>query len=267
MSCGVALLASQLPWRSARALGVVLAFLLVTTLYICHLFAIPPLNFRLIFQFLSDVRPLRSPEYAAAIAFFALVLAAAVRFAPRVPRFTSRLHFLYAALAIGLVINLDGAIASDKRSAHRAIPEDGVPVDSAVLQSGFKVPGKARRHFVMINVEALGVPATSQEKALFAQTWDRPEWREKYHVTTGTNLYFGSTTNGELRELCGEWAHYTDFDFANADCLPQDMQSAGYRTTAIHSFVGELFGRREWYPQIGLRQDDVRTGTIRQGRT
>lgn len=248
----LALILSQLPWRSVRAIGVTLIIVMTTTIYICHLFSIPPLNFGLIAQFLSDVRPFRSAEYVVVGLVLLLILAVSVYFAPKVPRFTSRTQFLYAAVAIGLLVTLDGALAFDARKSSRILPGSETPVDSAVGQVGLTPEASEGRHVLLILVEALGVPAGEEEKAIFEADWNRPEWRGRYDVSTGTSKYFGSTTNGELRELCDRWAYYTQFDFANADCLPEHFRKAGFHTTAMHSFTGELFERSDWYPQIGF---------------
>ena len=255
ISCTLAIFFSQLPWKQARLAGVALIFLMVTTLYVCHLFSIPPLNFRLIFQFLSDVRPLNAPEYMLAAMLLGLILAAAAYFSPRVPRFTNRTQFLYAVLAAGLFINLDGALASDKRDIQ-VMPDSSTGFDSAVLQTGLQsIAEKTDRHVIIIVVEALGLPKTKEEKAIFAKTWDRDEWHERYRVSSGASLFFGSTTNGELRELCGVWAHYSEYDFTEGNCLPAHFRENGYDTVAVHNFVGEMFNRSEWYPQIGF--DDM----------
>lgn len=252
ISGGLALIISQLPWHMGRAIGVFIIFLFVTTVYVCHLFAIPPLNFRLIFQSLSDVRPLNSPEYAFAGAVLLLILFAAVYLAPRVPRFCHGMQFLYAVLAILGFVHLDRALAFDARQSNRSLPGIETPVDSAAMQVDLHPLENSRRHVVVILVEALGVPVTSEEKALFAGDWDRPQWRERYDVEHGLSKFFGSTTNAELRELCAQWSHYKEFDFSKADCLPRRFVNSGYGTMAIHSFGGALFDREDWYPKIGF---------------
>lgn len=248
----LALVVSQLPWPAARAFGVAAIILVVTTLYVCQLFAIPPLNFQLIGQFLADVRPLNSPRYMLAALVVVANVAAGVYFAPRVRAFTSRMQFLYAMVAIGLFVNLDGALASDVRRHHGSLPPAGTPVDSAVRQVALAPSADGGRHVLLIVVEALGAPVMPEGMTIFAADWDRPEWRRRYDVRHGTTRYFGSTTNGELRELCNRWAHYSTFAPVRADCLPRRFRSAGYRTTAIHTFGGEIFNRREWYPAIGF---------------
>lgn len=252
LSGALALVVSQLPWQPLRRICAVLLFVMVTTIYVCKVFAIPPLRFSMVAQFLSDVRPMRSPEYMAAIAVALVVIGAIVWTVPKVPRLKGPWQMVLVACAIMMFVNLDAALAFGKRTSAQKLPPAGTQIDSAVLQTGLAPADQPRRHVLVILVEALGAPAHDEERRIFAADWDRPEWRSRYEVATGTSHYFGSTTNGEMRELCGKWADYTTYNFARADCLPQHFRDAGYQTTAVHAFTGKFFDRVNWYPQIGF---------------
>lgn len=249
-----AFVASQLPWRGVKMVALAVLSTVVATLYICNTFAIPSLNFPLIWQFLKDVRPLHSPEYLVAGAVILGSTGLAMHRAPSVPCFSQPLHYLFALLAIFAFINFDTRVTAGTASGYHELPGPGARFDSAVSQVKLK-PSRAKPHHVLVViVEALGEPAAPQEKALFAADWDRPEWRKRYQVSHGHSLYYGSTTNGELRELCGVWANYTSFDFGAADCVPEHFRDAGYRTVSYHNFSGSLFQRLHWYPRIGLSE-------------
>lgn len=265
ISGGLALVMPQMPWRAARAVGVIVITMLVVTLYVCQLFAIPPLNLQLIQQFLTDVRPLQSVEYIAGICLVLAILAATAYLAPQVRPFSSHSQFLLAALAVGVLVSLDGAFAADARRFHTSLPSAETPVDSAVRQVSLGPADVKRRHVLLIVVESLGMPAAPEEKVLLAADWNRPEWRERYDVRIGSTQYFGSTTNGELRELCDRWTHYQTVDWTQADCLPRKFRDAGYDTTAVHSFSGDLFGRQGWYPKIGFRHTVFGPDLLRAG--
>jgi len=252
VSGGLALIFSQLPWQPLRRICAVFLFIFVTTIYVCKLFAIPPLRFSMVAQFLSDVRPFRSPEYMAAIAVGLVVIGAIAWIVPKAPRLKGHMQVVLAAAAVLMFINLDAALATPKRTTAQKLPPAGTPIDSAVIQTGLQPVKGSGRHVLVILVEALGVPAPAEERSLFSADWDRPEWRSRNEVTTGTSRYFGSTTNGEMRELCGKWADYSTYDFDNADCLPQHFRNAGYETTAIHAFSSKFFDRETWYPKIGF---------------
>jgi len=72
-------------------------------------------------------------------------------------------------------------------------------------------------------------------------------------LDTGVVAFEGSTVPGELRELCGIklLAVHPDTSILPADkCLPKVLSGMGYRTWAIHGFIGTLFSRNRWYPAL-----------------
>ena len=77
-------------------------------------------------------------------------------------------------------------------------------------------------------------------------------------INSGKMAFEGSTVPGELRELCGIKllaVHPDTSILPIEDCLPKVLNGAGYRTFAIHGFIGTLFSRNRWYPALGF--DDV----------
>ena len=246
---------SQLPWRPVKIAGVAALTLTILAFYICRVFSIPLLDFALFRQFLSDVRPMQSPEYLVAGVLMTGVVALAVWRAPRVPRFSTPLSYMIAVLAImGLMIT-DSKVTANSAN-HFAVDPRSIQKDSAVAQVGLS-PEKDRPHHVLvILVEALGQPAAPEEQAMLDADWDRPEWRARYDVQRGVSRYWGPTIYGEMRELCGYWDHYSTVDFAKADCLPEKFLNAGYETTAIHSFFGNMFERNKWYPKLHFQNTE-----------
>src|SRR4029078_8987645 len=73
-------------------------------------------------------------------------------------------------------------------------------------------------------------------------------------MSHGETTYFGSTTSGEVRELCGRWGNYPDITQADPTCLPAILKTRGYQTHAYHGFVSGFFERNRWYPLIGIDQ-------------
>ncbi|RYF51253.1 MAG: hypothetical protein EOO38_03680 [Cytophagaceae bacterium] len=229
-----------------------LLFLLVTTIYIARLFGVPPLNFQMVAGFISYVRPLRSPEYVVA-GVTAIIVPILIFFtAPKVKRFTTRTQYLVAAVLVGLFVLIDTALPPVEAAGLQP-PRPGQPIDAASRQVGLAPATAEGRHVLVIVVEALGVPLFEPERQIFKDDWHRPEWRQRYEMTFGTNRYAGSTTFGELRELCGISANYDNFDFSKVNCLPDKYANAGYETTAIHAFDASFFRRQEWYPKIGFQ--------------
>lgn len=240
---------SQLPWAVARTTGLAALMLWQLVIYLASMFSIPTLNFGMFVQFLLDIRPMRAPEYVVGGLIFAALFAVTLAKAPRVARFGHRMQFTWAALAVFLFGQADWLVTA--RSSESYSTRADMPFSSAVRQARL-APGPAQRHVVVIVVEALGLPTAPEEKRLFEAAWHRPEWRRRYDLRAGRTPFFGSTTSGELRELCGQWSDHVRFDFAGADCLPERFREAGYATTAMHTFNGGLFNRTDWYPKLAF---------------
>jgi hypothetical protein len=173
--------------------------------------------------------------------------------APSVPRFKRPVAYLFGIVFIFALVGTDYEATAATRGSYRAAPAPGALYTSATVQAGVDRPRPDRRHVVVIVVEALGVPADPAGKAIFAADWDRPSWRARYDVAQGKVPFYGSTTNGELRELCNKWGNYADFDFARTECLPKRYLRAGYQTIAYHGFAKLMFDRDRWFPKMGLQ--------------
>jgi hypothetical protein len=221
--------------------------------YVCTMFNLAPGNWSMLPGFLSEVQPLRSPEYLLAAAVFATVIVVALIKAPSVPRFRGPLPYLFGAVFIVALVGTDYEATAATRGSYREVPAPGSLYTSATVQAGLDRPRPDRRNVVVIVVEALGVPADPVGKELFAADWNRRDWGTRYEVTHGQVPFYGSTTNGELRELCNKWGNYTDFDFARTDCLPKRYLRAGYQTTAYHGFTKLMFARNHWFPKMGVQ--------------
>jgi hypothetical protein len=252
MSGIAALIFVQVPSRLVRTIGAISIFVMISVFYVARLFGLPPLNLAVVAQFITEVRPLRSPEYAMAGLVLTALLILILVTTPKVERFRNRTQFLYAGVAIGLFALIDSSL-TQVRIVSLTPPAAGEKADPAVKQVGLTPAGAQGRHVMVILVEALGQPLASPERELFEADWNRPRWKQRYTVTTGSNRFAGSTTYGELRELCDTTTHYGAFDFGKADCLPKRFTRAGYETTAIHSFSANFFDRKTWYPKVGFQ--------------
>ena len=252
VSMPLALIFSQLPWHKARAIGAVTVFLAVSIIYSTLSFNLSLTSVLDLPRAAQDVRPLRSPEYLIAAILLTAGLLGAAFYAPRAPRFRSPIGWMYAALLGILLLTTEAYAASATRGSYKREPEAGQPFQSASELNGLFSRSGQKRHLVVILVESLGVPVGGEEKSLFAADWYRPEWRERFSMSTGNVPYYGSTTNGELRELCNRWGEIDSFNFAREDCLPHRLKRQGYETHAYHSFSQYMFDRNAWYPQVGF---------------
>lgn len=246
----LALAISQLPSRIARTAALAGLTLWQFVIYLASMFSIPTLNFGMLFQFLLDIRPLRAPEYVMGGLVFLVVFLVAVVRAPKVARFDHWIHYGWAILTVLTFANVDQFVT--QRSSASYSTHAHAPFSSAVRQANLAPDPVARRHVVVIVVEALGLPTAPEEKRLFDAAWHRAEWGRRYDLRFGSTPFFGSTTSGELRELCGQWSDHVRFDFDHAHCLPERFRKAGYATTAIHTFSGGLFDRAQWYPKLAF---------------
>jgi hypothetical protein len=128
------------------------------------------------------------------------------------------------------------------------------PMESASLTSGFsKSIGRTRRNTIVVVVESMGQLVDDKARDWIAAPLDTPEIRARYKVTAGSTEYFGSTTAGEMRELCESREAYDKLDAASAaKCLPARLKRNGYTTMAFHAYSSKMFDRANWYPAIGF---------------
>lgn len=142
--------------------------------------------------------------------------------------------------------------------AQTLISETYVPIDDAAskhsgLEAALTRDGK--HNILVVMVEGLGALASPELGDLIWQPLLETDVAERYDVQTGSTVYFGSTTAGEVRELCLLKGDYRDFrGRENSDCLPGQAVEAGYRTAAYHGFTGSFFERFDWYPKIGIQE-------------
>lgn len=238
--------------RGVRAVAVVLIFVVNLLAYIAMSFNLGMEALLSSTQFVADLNPAESPEYIVAGLVLTLSLAAVIYCAPRVPALRTRDNKLIALGLVALLVNADAmATAGTNGSYVRSAPA-GTPVDSAILQNHIAPSRLTARNLVVILVESWGDPSAPEDKAIFEQLWGASRWNARYDVTRGASLYYGSTTNAEIREWCAAWADYRTFDFDHSNCLPRQFRSAGFETVALHSFGGEMFDRHTWYPKIGF---------------
>lgn len=136
-----------------------------------------------------------------------------------------------------------------------------LPFESAMDKSGFGelVERPNGRHMLVVIVEAMGHFADPKMQELLEQAIRVGNIERRYHITSGTSNFIGSTTAAEMREFCGTRDSYLDtLDHLRSDCLPFKMAAAGFVTSAYHGFSGGMFERSTWWPHIGFK--DVHFG-------
>lgn len=222
--------------------------------FVSSLFNLTILSLVFTFQFASELSPSASVEYVACgVAVVATFLLA--WWLLRRPTTLVRPTRMIAAAALTLIAaSADVAMSQGARGSYKRTPEAGAYFTSAVQKSGLERFATGDRHLVVIMVEAMGLPSDRALRRQLVDLWARPAVRARYSVTEGNSLFYGSTTNGEMRELCGRWAEYAEvMERRDAGCLPARLRARGYQTQALHSFNGTFFERSVWYPNIGFQ--------------
>lgn len=156
-------------------------------------------------------------------------------------------------------------ISYDLLRRHEKQPEMYEPMDSAsshfVLLSNGGAPlllnssptSVRHRNLVLILFESLGSLRNPQQQELLKAEFKTNEVASRYEVEFGKVKFNGATVPGEFRELCG-FSSAVEVPPVSAlqTCLPNRLRKQGYETTALHGFVGRMFGRAEWYPEVGF---------------
>ena len=242
----------------AVKLGAFLTAMTVSALFfVSALFNLSILSLVHALQFAAELNPSASIEYVVCAVAVAATIAAAWRQLRRSTRLAEPTRFVVAAVITIIAASVDNAMAQGDRGSYKRTPEAGAPFTSAVGGSGLDRLATGERHVLVIMVEAMGQPVDPALRQRLVDMWATPAVRARYEVVTGDTLFYGSTTNGEMRELCGRWAEYDEvMEQDDPTCLPARLAQRGYHSQAWHSFNGGFFDRHVWYPHIGF--DEMR---------
>ena len=205
-------------------------------------------------RFLLELNPGSSIEYVSGGLVLILTATLGLVLARRAMDFSRSSGMIAAGAVIALVAGADHAISYDLRGHYKQEAPSDARFESGGANSGWASGADGKRHQLLVMVESLGLPSGDPElrRRLFA-SFLSSEVRRRYTVTTGTSLFYNSTTAGEIRELCGRWGDYYELvDRRDDSCLPALLRQRGYATVAWHSFRGDLFDRKLWYPNIGF---------------
>ncbi|HEY0044698.1 MAG TPA: sulfatase-like hydrolase/transferase [Allosphingosinicella sp.] len=260
---GIALHRAPFALRYAGFAGVMVYSLLD---YICCLFNLNIRSLLYSLQFAQELTPSSSPEYVAAIVALLATMVAAW-FAMKRPTTLNHPKLIVIVLCFGMLFSAaDRWMSKGNRGQYKRTPTAGAPFQSAVQETGIARIATGERHVLMIVVEAMGLPADPMLRSRLVSAFARPELSDRYTMTSGDTLFYGSTTNGEMRELCARWGDYDQvLDKADPSCLPAQLAAKGYHTEAWHSFKGSMFERSKWYPQVGFQETRFGERLIQDG--
>ncbi len=231
-------------------------FDVVTTL--SGIFNLSPVSLLYAIKFLPNLDLFASVQYALMIFGLAAVFATILWLVAKARAPLVRASILPTlAGAVLLIVGEHQINAAPALYFGRLVPADA-PFDSAMTASGMAeeiAQAADGRNVVVVMVESLARFADPDHEKLLTAWTENDDLKARYRVETGYTAFFGSTTAAEIRELCGRWQEYDALmDQSQADCLPARLAAAGYQTTALHGFTGDMFDRRVWYPKIGFQR-------------
>lgn len=203
--------------------------------------------------FMKDIDVSASLLYSAGAV---LLLALAVACAFLVNRYRDRLR---AASPIPAFFAIFALMVVD-RVANIYNPGLPATFESAFQQAGLtsQTIVKNDRNVLLVLVEGMGAYADPRERA-FLEDKLRVAAGDRFRLTHGINIHYGSTSGAMSRELCGKWGTFTDYlDAKTYDCLPARLAAAGFETISYDGFNGDLLALRHWYPRIGIQTSNFR---------
>ena len=263
---GIGLFSRSFPaWQRQLLFGAALTFAVLRQ--IAGIFNLEMTSLLHSIRFLVELSPGNSTEYIVGGLVLALTAGLGLVLARRPMDFSGDKAMLGAAAGIALLVGGDYAANYDLRGHYKQEAPSDARFESGSVNSGWASAADGKRHQLLVVVESLGLPSKDPElrRRLFA-SFLSPAVRERYTVTTGTSLYYNSTTAGEIRELCGRWGDYHDLVEKRDDsCLPARLARRGYDTVAWHSFEGSFFSRERWYPNIGFAKRVFAHELVAQG--
>jgi hypothetical protein len=241
------------PAATACLYVVIAAYDAIATLAL--LFNLGPSEVGLALELLTELKPLEIPLYVALTAGLGFMVGVNTIV---LIRHQARLAQGSAVILMGLALGLAACDVALNTSLHYqfgTLYAAGRPIEAAAAESGFRAAATGTdRHVLLVMVEALGRFADPQRQAIMLQPLNDPELRKRYEVRVGATTYYGSTTAGEMRELCHTREPYSNFlTDKGPQCLPAIMAARGFRTVGMHNFSARFFEREQWYRNIGFQ--------------
>jgi fumarate reductase subunit C len=283
----LALIGFSIPPRTLPIMGYVFAacslrFLpspLVALLYLAALFfdivhcatqffGLAPQEALFALQFINELDIINSHLYVVLVAAvtattgFALYLL--IRHGRRFKRGTWSLMLLGGMVTVPA----DIAVNMPRHSVFYLNMGRDLPFESAADSSGYRdlMTKPNGHHMLVVIVEAMGHFADPANQKLLSDAFAGAAFQTRYQVTAGKNSHLGSTTAGEMRELCGTRQSYISIlETDMPECAPFRLQAAGYETTGYHGFAGNMFERLQWWPHIGLQNQHFAETLVKAG--
>jgi Sulfatase len=252
--CGIVGLVARrqsLPVRIAAFTGL-LTYLVIA--FVARMFNMAPTMLLSVAGLVFDLQPQASPEYVVGAGLLALTLALAVWLLRKPGNFKQPRLVVGAAAMVALLAGGDHALSQAAMGSYGRLPSPEYRFDSAASQVRLLTLADGRTNVLVVMVEAMGTPLDPTMRGRLDRLWLRPELADRYEMSQGVTEFYGSTTSGEMRELCGRWGDYPEIEGPQPGCLPAVLRQRGYSAQSIHAFQPGFFERSEWYPLIGFER-------------
>jgi hypothetical protein len=266
MACGIAgLVARRFPFPAKVAIYLCLMTYLVLG-FIASMFNMGLGMIMSVALLVFDMSPATSMEYVAGGVLLVICIGLALWLMRQPGTFDRPRYVLTGVLVTLALAGADYALSRDTIGAYSRLAPEGAPFSSATGQTQLLSHADGQTNLMVVMVEAMGQPVDPVMRERLAEIWTRPELAERFDITYGQTPFYGSTTSGEIRELCGRWGNYDEIREAQPGCLPAQLAGLGYATTAVHGFQASFFERDRWYPLLGFEEalfgdDLMRAGT------
>lgn len=107
---------------------------------------------------------------------------------------------------------------------------------------------------MLVLVESMGLPKDPALRGWLLGRLATKRLASRWTIRQSDEQFYGSTTSGELRTLCGLQGHYSRLtDGLASGCLPHRLAARGVTSIGIHGFGLRMFDRNEWWPRIGIK--------------
>ena len=119
-------------------------------------------------------------------------------------------------------------------------------------------PSPSMENLVVILVESWGLDSDSSIQTSLVAPYFHPNVEAEYRIVQGSVPFHGSTVGGETRELCGSTVGFRIMNVPSEGlrtCLPDQLESLGYHSVALHGMSGHVFDRSTWYRTIGFQEE------------
>jgi phosphoglycerol transferase MdoB-like AlkP superfamily enzyme len=147
------------------------------------------------------------------------------------------------------------AVRQENKESHAA----DLKMASASAQIISLIDGRSKDkvapNVVLILVESWGLALDPKLAGDLIAGYSEPAIANKYQVSTGTVPFSGLTIPAEARELCQSTMGFHILKISEVQtekCLPRLLQDRGYQSSAIHGYLGQMFYREKWYPEMGF---------------